>query len=203
MGLLLILLFQAAAFAVILRVPRAPRPLAAYLYSASRLRLLRRSLVDLRRVCTHARRSSIGQKREPWIAWRRIPTSAQSSNSSNTPLGGRPTTARPPAVSSSGTCSKSGRDWGRRLAFSATARQRSWTCLEPDPDLHRQLESSLDVNPLASPGQALLGTVASLPMEERLRHHPLRRRPRTHRGRPRGARRISGSHCAPEDTSWC
>jgi len=56
---------------------------------------------------------------------------------------------------------------GATSRFLCTGHQRSWTCLEPDPGLHRQLESSLDVNPLACPGRALLGTVASLPSEDR------------------------------------
>jgi SAM-dependent methyltransferase len=46
-------------------------------------------------------------------------------------------------------------------------RQRLWTCLEPDPRLHGQLEASLSARPLASPGRAVLGTVASLPTAER------------------------------------
>jgi SAM-dependent methyltransferase len=56
---------------------------------------------------------------------------------------------------------------GATSRFLCNGYQRSWTCLEPDPDLHRQLESSLRVDPLASPGRALLGTVASLPSEDR------------------------------------
>lgn len=56
---------------------------------------------------------------------------------------------------------------GATSRFLCDGRQRSWTCLEPDASLHGQLEASLSVRPLASPGRALLGTVASLPMEER------------------------------------
>jgi SAM-dependent methyltransferase len=56
---------------------------------------------------------------------------------------------------------------GATSRFLCNGDQRSWTCLEPDPSLHRQLESNLGVTPLASPGRALLGTVASLPGEDR------------------------------------
>jgi SAM-dependent methyltransferase len=56
---------------------------------------------------------------------------------------------------------------GATSRFLCNGRERSWTCLEPDPGLHRQLESSLGVKPLASPGRALLGTVPSLPSEDR------------------------------------
>ena len=56
---------------------------------------------------------------------------------------------------------------GATSHFLCNGDQRSWTCLEPDAALHRQLEASLKGAPLASPGQAVLGTVASLPKEER------------------------------------
>ena len=56
---------------------------------------------------------------------------------------------------------------GATSRFLCDGRQRSWTCLEPDHELHRQLESSLSAHPLPSPGQAVLGTVASLPTEDR------------------------------------
>jgi hypothetical protein len=45
--------------------------------------------------------------------------------------------------------------------------QRSWTCLEPDAELHRQLESSLKTRPLPTSGRAVLGTLAALPSLDR------------------------------------
>ena len=56
---------------------------------------------------------------------------------------------------------------GATSRFLCNGEQRSWTCLEPDAGLHAQLEASLRASPLASPGRAVLGTVASLPPEER------------------------------------
>jgi SAM-dependent methyltransferase len=60
-----------------------------------------------------------------------------------------------------------GAGFGATSRFLCNGQQRSWTCLEPDAGLHRQLEESLRDNPLASPGRALLGTVASLPADQR------------------------------------
>ena len=56
---------------------------------------------------------------------------------------------------------------GATSRFLCDGRQRSWTCLEPDPVLCHQIDASLSAQPLASPGRALLGTVASLPTETR------------------------------------
>jgi hypothetical protein len=56
---------------------------------------------------------------------------------------------------------------GATSRFLCDGHQRSWTCLEPDAGLHGQLEESLRARPLASPGRAMLGTVASLPTDER------------------------------------
>jgi SAM-dependent methyltransferase len=56
---------------------------------------------------------------------------------------------------------------GATSRFLCDGRQRSWSCLEPDAGLHRQLQESLSARPLASPGRALLGTAASLPADER------------------------------------
>ena len=51
--------------------------------------------------------------------------------------------------------------------FLCDGRQRSWTSLEPDADLLRQLEASLAAHPLPSPVRALCSTVAALPADER------------------------------------
>ena len=51
--------------------------------------------------------------------------------------------------------------------FLCDGRQRSWTSLEPDADLLRQLEASLAAHPLPSPARALCSTVAALPADER------------------------------------
>jgi SAM-dependent methyltransferase len=56
---------------------------------------------------------------------------------------------------------------GATSRFLCDGNQRSWTCLEPDAILHAQLEAGLRASPLASPGRALLRTVASLPAEDR------------------------------------
>ena len=56
---------------------------------------------------------------------------------------------------------------GATSRFLCDGTQRSWTCLEPDPALHRQLEASLRATPLPSSGRTLQGTVASLPPDER------------------------------------
>jgi SAM-dependent methyltransferase len=56
---------------------------------------------------------------------------------------------------------------GGTSRFLCNGQQRSWTCLEPDADLHRQLAASLITSPLASPARALVATVASLPDGER------------------------------------
>jgi SAM-dependent methyltransferase len=60
-----------------------------------------------------------------------------------------------------------GAGMGATSRFLCDGHQRSWTCLEPDAGLHHQLDESLRARPLRSPGRALLGTVASLPAEER------------------------------------
>jgi SAM-dependent methyltransferase len=56
---------------------------------------------------------------------------------------------------------------GATSRFLCDGRQRSWTCLEPDPTLLGQLEASLRAHPLPSPGRALSGTLATLPEKER------------------------------------
>lgn len=55
---------------------------------------------------------------------------------------------------------------GGTSRFLCDGRQRSWTCLEPDPTLLGQLEASLGAHPLPSPGRALPGTVSTLPAGE-------------------------------------
>jgi SAM-dependent methyltransferase len=60
-----------------------------------------------------------------------------------------------------------GAGFGATSHFLCNGLQRSWTCLEPDPDLHRQLEANLGARPLPSPGRAVRGTVASLSVDER------------------------------------
>ena len=51
--------------------------------------------------------------------------------------------------------------------FLCDGRQRSWTSLEPDADLLRQLKASLAAHPLPSPARALRSTVSALPADER------------------------------------
>lgn len=55
---------------------------------------------------------------------------------------------------------------GATSRFLCDGRQSSWTCLEPDPALHGQLEAGLRARPLPSPTRVVLGTVASLAPEE-------------------------------------
>jgi SAM-dependent methyltransferase len=56
---------------------------------------------------------------------------------------------------------------GATSRFLCDGRQRSWTCLEPDPGLYDRLNAELNRRPLPSPGRTFLGTVASLGTEER------------------------------------
>lgn len=56
---------------------------------------------------------------------------------------------------------------GGTSRFLCDGRQRSWTCLEPDPALLRQLEASLAAQPLPSPVRALCGNTDVLRRDER------------------------------------
>jgi SAM-dependent methyltransferase len=56
---------------------------------------------------------------------------------------------------------------GATSRFLCDGRQRSWTCLEPDPRLCGELRGSLDAQPLLSTGQVLCGTVGSLSPDKR------------------------------------
>jgi SAM-dependent methyltransferase len=67
----------------------------------------------------------------------------------------------------SGDVLEVGTGLGGTSRFLCDGRQRSWTCLEPDPGLHRQLESCLGARPLPSPARVVLGTVTALSTEER------------------------------------
>ena len=56
---------------------------------------------------------------------------------------------------------------GATSRFLCDGRQRSWTCLEPDPALLRQLQERLAAHPLPSPVRAVCGTVDTLAANER------------------------------------
>ena len=56
---------------------------------------------------------------------------------------------------------------GATSRFLCDGKQRSWTCLEPDPALLDRLQASFGADPLPSPVRALCGTVGALPDHER------------------------------------
>ena len=56
---------------------------------------------------------------------------------------------------------------GATSRFLCDGRQRTWTCLEPDPALLGQLNERLAANPLPSSVRALCGTVEALAAHER------------------------------------
>ena len=56
---------------------------------------------------------------------------------------------------------------GATSRFLCDGRQRSWTCLEPDPELLAQLTERLAAQPLPSPVRTICGTVNALPANER------------------------------------
>ena len=60
-----------------------------------------------------------------------------------------------------------GAGMGATSRFLCDGRQRSWTCLEPDPSLLRQLDERLAADRLPSPVRTVCGTVATLGVEER------------------------------------
>lgn len=60
-----------------------------------------------------------------------------------------------------------GAGMGATSRFLCDGRQRSWTCLEPDRSLLRQLDERLAADRLPSPVRTVCGTVATLGAEER------------------------------------
>ena len=60
-----------------------------------------------------------------------------------------------------------GAGFGGTSRFLCDGRQRSWTCLEPDPTLLRQLDQRLAAQPLPCPVRGVCGTVDTLAAEER------------------------------------
>jgi len=56
---------------------------------------------------------------------------------------------------------------GATSRFLCDGRQRSWTCLEPDPELLGQLHERLAAQPLPSPVRTMCGTVDALAADQR------------------------------------
>ena len=56
---------------------------------------------------------------------------------------------------------------GATSRFLCDGRQRSWTCLEPDPELLGQLHERLAAHPLPSPVRTICGTVDALAADKR------------------------------------
>jgi len=56
---------------------------------------------------------------------------------------------------------------GATSRFLCDGRQRSWTCLEPDPELLGQLHERLVAHPLPSPVRTICGTVDALAADKR------------------------------------
>ena len=60
-----------------------------------------------------------------------------------------------------------GAGFGGTSRFLCDGRQRSWTCLEPDPALLRQLHDRFAAHPLPCPVRGVCGTVDALAADER------------------------------------